>query len=242
VHDLATPATSDAGADAASSSQTDQGTAEPTGTLVIEALPGTWFQVEPLGWQQATGKPIELSVGHHLVRHLGGESEVEIAQGRGVRLPLDESPVEQAIRLGEQAYADKDYGRAQRLFERASSRCAYDRRHAGACANLALEVGLDRGRLFEEQRQWDQAMTEYQRVTRSATRGRFAALKRISAQEAIVRLSPYVGQVVIRRAVNGQCRDETLWLLPGKQTVIVGGQRQEITVHARDVVTLGACP
>ena len=70
--------------------------------------------------------------------------------------------LKEEVQSGSRAYQQKDYAKALKHYDRASSLCHHDRAHKKACATLDLGLALDRGRIFEGEKRYAEAMTEYQ--------------------------------------------------------------------------------
>jgi hypothetical protein len=210
------------------------------GTLLLEAPEGALYQIDEGKWQTApeTGKPISLPQGEHRVTTLGGQYKVQIDADKKARLKLAASPVEDAVQTGSRAYQQKDYGKALKQYDRAVSLCSRDRTHKKACTTLELGLALDRGRSFEAQKRYSEAMAEYQKAV-DGGRGKV----RVQAAEAMSRLQPQLGKVILHSLVKGKCQERVQWLLPGrKQKIKVGNKSEPVNVTAGKTVEVGACP
>lgn len=148
---------------------------------------------------------------------------------------------EQLSRDGLQALAAADYGRAQQLFERATARCSHNRQSRGVCGPRATELTYKLARAFESQAQWAEAVTEYQKVARASGTSRAKAEQRAKALEAVIRLSPRLGRLLITQVIKGKCREQEKLLPPGNQVVSVGGQLKPVKLRAGETVTLETC-
>ncbi|HRI50775.1 MAG TPA: HEAT repeat domain-containing protein, partial [Pseudomonadota bacterium] len=210
------------------------------GTLALDVPEGVLFRIDKGKWQTATGKGISLPSGPHQVATLASEYEVQIEPEKKVHLKLSASPVDELVQSGSRAYEQKEFTKAQKQYDRASALCGRDRdrTHKKACAALELALAVERGLIFEQQRRFSEAMAEYQKAVESA-RGK----ARVQAAEAISRLAPQLGKVILRSTVRGKCRERIQWVLPGKkQKIKVGSQSQAINLRAGQAVEIGQCP
>ena len=81
-------------------------------------------------------------------------------------------------------------------------------------------------------------MTEYQKAL-SGPRGK----GRVRAAEAITRLAPQLGKVILHSMVKGKCQERIQWLLPGKkQRIKVGSHSQAVNVRIGQTVEINQCP
>ena len=207
------------------------------GTLLLDAPEGILFQLDGGKWQRSTSKGLPLSAGAHKVSTLGGEYEFNVEPDKKVRVKLTPSPVDEAIQFGSRAYQQKEYSKAQKQYDRANALCSHDRAHKKACATLELTLALERGRIFEEQQRLSEAMAEYQKAV-DGTKGK----PRVQAAEALGRLAPQLGKVILRSLVKGKCQERVQWLLPGKkQKIKVGDKSQPVNVRAGQTVEIGSC-
>lgn len=231
-----------AGAEPPESAEPSEGDGEtkPTskGTLLLDAAEGTLFQIDGGKWQAVSGKGVTLAVGAHKLTTLGGSYEITLESDKKFKLKLVPSPVDEAVELGARAYQQKEFGRAQKHYDRASALCGHDRANKKACLVLELNLALSRGRIFEQEKRFSEAMAEYQKL---AEGGHGKA--RVEGAEAIARLSPQLGKVILRTAVKGKCQERVQWLIPGKkQKIKVGDKSQPVSVRAGQTVLLGECP
>lgn len=208
------------------------------GMLVLEAPEGTLFRIDSSKWRTATGKSISLAAGAHRVTTLGDEYEVTIEPDKKAHLKLSASPVDEAVQSGSRAYQKREFSKAQKQYDRASALCRRDRAHKKACAALEVSLAADRGLIFEQQKRWSAAMTEYQKAL-SGPRGK----GRVRAAEAITRLAPQLGKVILHSMVKGKCQERIQWLLPGKkQRIKVGSHSQAVNVRIGQTVEINQCP
>jgi HEAT repeat protein len=207
------------------------------GTLALEAPEGTLFRIDSSKWRTTTGKSIALPAGPHHVTTLGDEYEVTIEPDKKAHLKLGASPVDEAVQSGSRAYQQKEFGKAQKQYDRASALCRRDRAHKKACVALDVALAADRGLIFEQQKRFSEAMAEYQKAI-GGPRGK----GRVRAAEAISRLAPQLGKVILHSAVKGRCQERVQWLLPGKkQRIKVGSHSQAVNVRAGQTVEIGQC-
>jgi hypothetical protein len=84
-------------------------------------------------------------------------------------------------------------------------------------------------------------MGEYQKVARAAGLKRAKLDRRSAALEAIVRLSPRLGRIVITKPVKGKCQQIEMWMPPGTQSIIIGGKPQQVRLAPRETATFTEC-
>ena len=208
------------------------------GMLVLEAPEGTLFRIDSSKWRTATGKSVSLAAGPHHVTTLGDEYEVTIEPDKKAHLKLGASPVDEAVQSGSRAYQQREFGKAQKQYDRASALCRRDRANKKACAALEVSLAADRGLIFEQQKRYSAAMTEYQKAL-GGPRGK----GRVRAAEAIARLAPQLGKVILHSMVKGKCQERIQWLLPGKkQRIKVGSHSQAVNVRIGQTVEINQCP
>lgn len=231
----------DAGAqaavDQADAQESEAEEAPGKGTLLLDAPEGVLFQLDGGKWQRNAGKGLPLSAGAHKVSTLGGEYEFSVVPDKKVRVKLNPSPVDEAVQSGSRAYQQNEFSKAQKQYDRANALCSRDRVHKKACTTLELTLALERGRIFEEQKRLSEAMAEYQKAV-DGTKGK----PRVQAAEALARLAPQLGKVILRSLVKGKCQERVQWLLPGtKQKIKVGDKSQPVNVRAGQTVEIGTC-
>ena len=150
---------------------------------------------------------------------------------------------EQLAQNGVQLLERRDFAHAQPLLERARKLCAKDKRSA-TCAELAINLSFHLGRAYEAQGQLAEAMAEFERVIKapSAGRDKARAAQQQVAQEAVLRLVPKLGVVVIKRRAGSACQQTSRWMPPGSHRIEVDGEQQEVSVQATQTVQVGSCP
>jgi HEAT repeat protein len=166
------------------------------------------------------------------------EAEKKPAPEAGVPAPAI-SPVLADVRAGMAAFQQKDFAAAQRLLTRANTRCARERDEHATCAGLAFELSYYLGRMHEQAGLLPEAMTEYDRAVRL---GRGPARERAYAREAMRRLLPQVGHLVVSKVVRGRCQRADLWVRPGEHQVELGdGRTQLVQVAGKQTVQVEGC-
>jgi hypothetical protein len=235
----------DAGARAlntpAGSGSDDTGPAAGRGHLVIETPPGVHFQIDRGPFQTATKVALSLSAGRHLVTAISGVQEVIIKPDATVTIHIEASQAEQLFRDGRDNFNKPDYGKAKRQLEKASALCARDKKHAQACAGLTIEASFLLGKIYEEQNDLPQAMAAFQRVAEREANVRGKNEQKAYAQQAIARLRPKLGQVIVAQKDKRGCQEEVNWLHPGTTYVRLNGSLQSVTVKAGGMVRVGSC-
>jgi hypothetical protein len=84
-------------------------------------------------------------------------------------------------------------------------------------------------------------MTEYQRLLSLGAQVRGKADVKGSAQEAVERLAPRLGQVVVSKRTRRGCQEETVWVPPGVHLIKVDSSFQQLVVKPRAVLHVGKC-
>ena len=151
----------------------------------------------------------------------------------------EQQPAE-LLRKGVQSLEQHDFEQAQRLLEKARKLCGKGRR--AGCATLGFDVSYQLARLHESQGHSAEAMQEYERVVKQASTISGRDKEKTSAQEAVLRLVPKLGVIVMPKQQGGSCREVSLWMPPGTHEVVVNGQTQTITVKAHETIRAGSCP
>ena len=146
-------------------------------------------------------------------------------------------PPAQLCKAGVEALSQKSYAKAQRLLTKAQGLCGQQR--VRGCGPLGVQLSFYLGRAYEEQAQWAEAMTAYQRVARAT--GRLHAEQRAAALEATVRLLPRVGRLLVRKPQKGRCQEVELWMPPGLQSIDLDGKPTQVRMRARETAVIDAC-
>jgi len=212
------------------------------GLLIVEGPAGVQFAIDKRPWQAVSDKAISLDAGPHTINFVSGERPVQIIAGQTVRLKIPISQVEQLARAGLDSFGKNDFKKAQRQLEKATSLCSRDGSRAALCANLTFELYYRLGQIHEGAREWPEAMSEYQRVLGLAGQVRGRGDLKAATQEAVSRLSPKLGQVVVPKRGKRSCAEDTIWLRPGVHSIKVDSKFEQIEVKAREVVRMGKCP
>jgi HEAT repeat protein len=150
--------------------------------------------------------------------------------------------IRKALHAGLSALKNDDPAKAQRLLEKVNSSCARSRKDAAAvCAELAYELSLALGRVYEAESQWALAMRAYDKL-RTVPGAHPTAPQRAEVAAAIKRLSPRLGQVIIPRIAHKRCQESVVWMVPGTHTVNLHGEAQQVRVRAQETIKVGQCP
>ncbi len=189
----------------------------------------------PAGFEGPDGGTRAPAAGTPAPAEVEGESE-DAQHGQAVL-------IRKAISAGLAALKRNELGKAQRLLEKINSTCARSRKEAAlACADVAPELGLALGRVYEAQQQWALAMREYDKLKKESTTRPPTPAQRAEVNAALKRLSPRLGQVIIPKIVHKRCQEAVLWMAPGTHTVDLPGHTQQIKVRAQETVRVGQCP
>lgn len=238
----APPEKKDSAAGALPSEQDAAAGLEGLGLLVLKGPDFVQYQLDGKRWQYLSGKPQKLPPGPHRLVTMGGKREITIEEKRTSTLELAPSPIEEAAHNGIEAYERKDYGKAQKLLERAYQRCERARSLAQPCANLSSELSFYLGSIHETQNRLDEAATEYQQVADATVHGRLTDKQREAAAASLRNLSQRLGLVIVRTAEQGSCKEKKMWLPPGSHRIKFGSERKEVKVRAQEPVEVGTCP
>jgi hypothetical protein len=211
------------------------------GFLLIEAPSGTEFQIDRQPAVRATGKPIALVPGPHRISHAGGVTEVTVGEGATATVKLGASQVAQLVHSGVEALGRKDYRRARKALERASTLCSRRSDEKATCTSLAFELSFSLGRVYEGQEAWAEAMTEYDKILVPGFPGKVKPEGRAQVSAAQQRLAPRLGKLRVSKPVKGRCQTVELWMPPGRHRVNVAGG-QFVQVRARETAEVSGCP
>ncbi len=209
------------------------------GRLAIEAAPGTLIQVDDKPWQNAA--TLSLPAGKHILRSLGGERPIEIVASQTVSVKLSESEPELLLRKGVEVLARSDYRQAQNLFDKAYRQCKKDKALATPCELIAFESSYHLATALEHGHRLPEAMMQYQKLVKSAPKGKGRADHRGEISSAISRLSQQMGEVVIASNKKGKCQQSSVWVLPGTHIISVDGKSQQVQVSAQQRLVVGSC-
>lgn len=211
------------------------------GSLLIEAPAGTEFQIDKQPPQRATGKPIAVAAGAHRISHAGGVEEVTVSEGATATVRLVASQVALLLKSGTEALERKDYKRARKALEKASTLCGRRGEERATCASLAFELSYSLGRVYEAQEAWAEAMTEYDKILQPGFAGKLRPEGRAQVSAAKERLASRLGKLRVSKPVKGRCQTVELWMPPGRHRVNVGGG-QFVQVRARETTEVSGCP
>jgi HEAT repeat protein len=209
--------------------------------LLIQAPAELEFQLDRQPPQTATGKPIAVAPGEHHLSHFGGQQDLSVAEGETVTVNLSVSAVAQLVQSGLEAFGRKDYRRAKKLLEKASTLCARKREERLTCNLVAFDLTYYLARVYDAQDAWAEAMTEYEKILTPGFPGKVKAPDRVAVTAAVARLGPRLGRLRVSKLVGGRCQTVNLWMPPGRHRVNVGGG-QFVQVHAQETIEVKGCP
>ena len=214
---------------------------EGEGLLTLKGPDWVQLQLDQKRWQYLSTKPVKLPAGPHQLLTMAGKQEVVVVEKKTTKLDVPPSPIEEAAHSGIEAYQRKDYGKAQKLLERALSRCERARGLAQPCANLTTEVWFYLGQIFEEQDRPDEAATLYQQIADAHVHGRLTDKQVAQAASALSQLAKRLGLVIVQTAEKSRCKEKKIYLPAGQHRVKVGSERKDVKVRERETVTVGSC-
>ncbi len=148
---------------------------------------------------------------------------------------------EDLARSAAQSLEAKDFERARSLLERARKLCAKGRDHRAGCDALLFDVSYQLARLHETQGHLAEAMGEYERAVRQAPTVSGRAREKSAVQDAVLRLVPKLGILVMPKQSGGTCQEVSLWMMPGTHSVVVGGGSQTVQIKAHETLRVGSC-
>jgi hypothetical protein len=209
--------------------------------LVVETPPGVHFQIDRGPYQTATKAALPLAAGPHLITAISGVQEVIVKADATVTIHIEASQAEQLFRDGRDNFNKPDYAKAKRQLEKASALCARDKKHAQACAGLTLESSYLLGQIYVDQNALPEAMTAFQRVSERAVNVRGKNEQKAYAEDAIKKLQPKLGQVIVTQKGKKGCQKEVNWLRPGEVDLRLNGTLQSVTVKAGEITNVGSC-
>jgi HEAT repeat protein len=152
-------------------------------------------------------------------------------------------PIKELAKNGARSLANGDFGRATQLLERAQRLCSHEHRASPLCSELSIDISYHLGRAHEEQHNLARAMTEYQAAMKAAAAaGKTQSPLASEAQEAVVRLVPQLGVVILPKPTKKGCRELPVWMEPGPQEIQVNGHSEQIEVRAHETLRVGRCP
>lgn len=231
---------------AGSASPAGSGTAEPgatqggKGMIRIEAPAGMQIQIDKQAYTVGS-KPIEVPVGEHRITYPGGQQEVTVVAGETISIKISASQVTEMVRAGVEAFSRKDYRKARKLLEKASTLCSRKKEEKTVCSSVGYELSFHLGQTYEAQEAWAQAMTEYDKIEQPGFFGKVKADGHRAVAEAMKRISPKVGRLRVSKVVAGRCQTEDIWMPPGRHRVNVGGG-QMVQVRPQETIEVKGCP
>lgn len=238
------PASATSGADGG----TDGSGAEPSpgqpaggkGLIRIEAPAGTQIQIDKQVYTVGN-KPIEVPAGEHRITYAGGQQDVTVKVGETETIKISASQVTDLVRAGVDAFAHKDYRKARKLLEKASTLCSRKKEEKAVCATVGYELSFHLGQTYEAQEAWAQAMTEYDKIEQPGFFGKVKSDGHRAVSEAMKRIFPKVGRLRVSKVVAGRCQTEDIWMPPGRHRVNVGGG-QMVQVRPQETIEVKGCP
>ena len=132
--------------------------------LLIQTPPDLEFQLDRQPAQTATGKPMAVAAGEHHLTYAGEQQDVTVGEGQTVTVNLTPSAVGQLVKAGQEAFGRKDFRRAKKSLEKASTLCARRRELRATCNQIAFELAYNLARVYDAQDAWAEAMTEYEKI------------------------------------------------------------------------------
>ena len=212
-----------------------------SGTLVIEAQPWVQFQIDRRPWQVSTDRPIPIESGPHVINYLSGQHELTLAPGQTLHVSIPTSQLEQLVRSSTESFSRGDYKKAQRQMDKAVAICSRDSKHSAICAIITFDLVYKLGQIHEQQKEWPEAMLEYQRVLALSPQVRGKGDIKANTEAAVQRLSARLGQVVVPRRGKRGCQEETIWMRPGTTSIKVDTKFETIEVKVKEIVRVGSC-
>ena len=210
------------------------------GAILPDGENGVRIQIDQGAPQTLTpGRPIPVPSGHHRIGYLRGATDVDVGPGQTVRVLIPVSRTEQTLQDGKDAWARKDYRRANEYFE--SVRTLMERTKADP--SIQADYFFSRGQLFESLKQLESAISVYNSALNVPKKHRRPELEN-SLQLMIRRLSGTTGRIQIFTMVGGVCTlTSELLALPGEQIIRAGkDQPRTIFVSVGSVKQVKACP
>ena len=94
--------------------------------------------------------------------------EVTVVAGETISIKISASQVTEMVRAGRRGVFARDYRKARKLLEKASTLCSRKKEEKTVCSSVGYELSFLEGQTYEAQEAWAQAMTES--TTRSSSR------------------------------------------------------------------------
>jgi HEAT repeat protein/predicted Ser/Thr protein kinase len=165
-------------------------------------------------------------------------------QSPATATPPAETPavqIEKLVRAGISSFENKDFKKAQRQMAQALGMCSREHGSGGPCTAFSLDILYRLGQIHEQQNDFPEAMSEYQRVLALAPQVHGKLEIKAAVQEAVRRLAPRLGQVVVPMRTKRGCQEDTIWMRPGTHSIRVNTKFEQIEVKPREVVRVGTC-
>ncbi len=216
-------------------------TGSEKGLLRFEGPAGTQVQIDKQPPITIGTKPIELSVGEHHIVYPGGQQDVTVTAGTTATVKIAPSQLVDLVKAGVEAFQRKDYKKARKLLEKASTLCSRKKEDKAICQTLGYELTFNLGQTFEAQEAWAQAMTEYDKIEQPGFFGKVKSDGHRAVAEAMKRVAPRVGRLRVSKVVKGHCQTEDIWMPPGRHRVNVGGG-QMVQVRPQETIEVKGCP
>ena len=211
------------------------------GFLRFEGPSGTQVQIDKQPPHTIASKPVEVSVGEHHIVYPGGQQDVTVTAGATVTVKIAPSQLGDLVKAGVEAFQRKDYKKARKLLEKASTLCSRKKEDKAVCQSLGYELSFHLGQVLEAQEAWAQAMTEYDKIQQPGFFGKVKSDGHKAVAEAMKRVAPRVGRLRVSKVVKGRCQTEDIWMPPGRHRVNVGGG-QTVQVRPQETVEVKGCP
>lgn len=199
------------------------------------------IQIDKQTAQNLPDKPVEVTAGEHVITYPGGQQTVTVRAGESVSVKIAPSQLIDLVKAGIEAFQHKDYRKARKLLEKASTLCVRKKEEKTICHAHGFELAFHLGQTYEAQEAWALAMNEYDRIGQPGFFGKVKADGTKAVAEAMKRLAPKVGRLRISKIVKGQCQTEDVWMPPGRHRVNVGSG-QTVQVRPQEIIEVKGCP
>jgi len=210
------------------------------GFLRFEGPAGTSIQIDKQTPFGMSDKPVEVSAGEHTVSYPGGQQVVNVTAGSTLTVKIAASQLVDLVKAGVEAFSRKDYKKARKLLEKASTLCTRKKEEKAVCHAVGYELAFHLGQTYEAQEAWALSMTEYDKIEQPGFFGKVKSDGHKAVAEAMKRIAPKVGRIRISRMVKGKCQTEDVWMLPGRHRVNVPGG-QSVVVRPQETVEVKGC-
>jgi serine/threonine protein kinase len=210
------------------------------GFLRFEGPAGTSIQIDKQTPFGMSDKPVEVSAGEHTVSYPGGQQVVNVTAGSTLTVKIAASQLVDLVKAGVEAFSRKDYKKARKLLEKASTLCTRKKEEKAVCHAVGYELAFHLGQTYEAQEAWALSMTEYDKIEQPGFFGKVKSDGHKAVAEAMKRIAPKVGRIRISRMVKGKCQTEDVWMPPGRHRVNVAGG-QSVVVRPQETVEVKGC-